>query len=140
MYSKLWYVISNISVYQDVSVFEIILPVRPNVSLTSNVPHVKLETRRLNTFDIETLKFAQLCVRGRVKVIKYILSPKQNLLVLEWFVKYLPKPFVLIASFFQHYQDLIKEFAVLCPEQPEVFEVVTAIPLKQSTKPSIYLY
>lgn len=42
-------------VYQDVGVFEVVPPVRPDPPLTPDVPHVQLEAGRLHAFYVEAL-------------------------------------------------------------------------------------
>ena len=41
--------------YQYISVFEVVSPVGPNLSLSTNVPDVKLESLRLDRLNVESL-------------------------------------------------------------------------------------
>ena len=42
--------------HENIGVFEVVAPIRPNLSLTTNIPHVQFEARGLNTFYVETLR------------------------------------------------------------------------------------
>jgi len=64
-------------------VLKVVPPVRPNSSLTTNVPHVQLEASRLDTLDVETLSnilFSIISVVEHLLILVVVAKSK-----LEWF-------------------------------------------------------
>lgn len=72
MWNIKWHM-QQIRTHKDVRVFKVVFPVWPNSSLTTNVPDIQFETRRLYTFDVETLNLYITKIRSHsTKACKFV--------------------------------------------------------------------